>query len=76
LELVYLYENRYIDKQLKSYDVLIEHIRQTPKLHTCYEMDFKGLKPKNYCGFLSVANQSYFIIPKITEDILTELGLR
>jgi len=68
LELVYLYENRYIDKHLKSYDVLVEHIKNTPKLHTYFDMDFKGIKPKNYCGFLSINNQSYFIIPKITDD--------
>jgi 5-methylcytosine-specific restriction enzyme subunit McrC len=67
LELVYLYENRYIDKQLASYDVLVEHIKQTPKLHTYFDMDFKGIKPKNYCGFLSIDNQNYFIIPKITD---------
>jgi len=67
LELVYLYENRYIDKQLESYDVFVEHIKNTPKLHTYFDMDFKGIKPKNYCGFLSIRNQSYFIIPKITD---------
>ena len=68
MELVYLYENRYIDKHFKSYDVLVEHIKNTPKLHTYFDMDFKGIKPKNYCGFLSINNQSYFIIPKITDD--------
>ena len=66
--LVYLYENRYIDTQLASYDVLIEHIQNTPKLHSYFNVDFKGIKPKNYCGFLSVANQSYFILPKIADE--------
>jgi len=68
LKLVYLYENSYIDKQLASYDTLIEYIKNTSRLHTYFDIDFKGIKPKNYCGFLSVENQSYFIIPKITDE--------
>jgi len=66
--LVYLYENCYIDTQLASYDVLIAHIQNTPKLHSYFNVDFKGIKPKNYCGFLSVANQGYFIVPKIADE--------
>ena len=73
--LVYLYENTYIDTQLASYGVLLEHIQNTPQLHRYFDVDFKGIKPKNYCGFLSVANQGYFIVPKIADENHQNLNL-
>jgi len=56
----YLYENQNIPPELES------HIKNNLKLHTYFEMRFDGIKPKNYCGFLSINDKSYFIIPKIT----------
>ena len=58
----YLIENQNIPFELEAY------VKNTPKLHSYFDMDFKGIKPKNYCGFLSINNQSYFIIPKITDE--------
>lgn len=65
LRLIYLYENEIIDKNLESYDTLESHIKTNKPLHTYFDMSFDGIKPKNYCGFLSIAGESYFIIPKI-----------
>ena len=58
----YLNENKNIPKNLE------QSIKNTPKLHAHFEINFQGIKPKNYCGFLSIDNQSYFIIPKIAND--------
>jgi len=63
--MIYLYENENIKDEHKS---LKECIKNTPSLHSYFESNFNQIKPKNYCGFLSVDNQSYFIIPKITND--------
>jgi len=58
----YLYENKNIPKELE------EHIKSNPKLHGYFEMYFDGIRPKNHCGFLSINGESYFIIPKITNE--------
>jgi len=55
-----LYENSYIPTELESY------IKENKSLHPYFISDFNGIKSKNYCGFLSINNQSYFIAPKIT----------
>jgi len=57
-----LYENENILKELEVF------IKNSKSLHPYFEMNFKGIKPKNYCGFLSINNESYFIAPKITSD--------
>ena len=61
----YLYENVTIEraKDLK----LVSNIEKTKSLHTYFESTFDGVKPKNYCGFLSIEDESYFIIPKISD---------
>ncbi len=58
----YLYENQYIPQNLEQF------IKNSPDLHPYFSIDFKGVKPNNYCGFLSIENQSYFIIPKISDS--------
>jgi len=58
----YLIENKNIPKELE------EHIKENKSLHTYFEIRFDGIRPKNYCGFLSIDNESYFIIPKITNE--------
>ena len=64
-----LYENQNIEiKELE------EHIKNTESLHPYFEINFKGIKPKNYCGFLSVEGKSYFIAPKITNKDSTNLN--
>jgi len=68
MALKYLYENKNICTELESYDILKSHIINNKSLHPYFEISFKGIKPKNYCGFLSIANQNYFIIPKITNE--------
>jgi len=65
-----LYENQYIkNSELESY------IKDNKSLHPYFESNFKGVKPKNYCGFLSINNQSYFIAPKITTDNTQNLNI-
>ena len=58
----YLNENKNIPQNLE------QSIKNNSKLHPYFDINFQGIKPKNYCGFLSIENQSYFIIPKITND--------
>jgi len=58
----YLNENKNIPQNLE------QSIKNNPKLHPFFDISFQGIKPKNYCGFLSIDNQSYFIIPKITDE--------
>jgi 5-methylcytosine-specific restriction enzyme subunit McrC len=60
----YLYENQNIKDEHKE---LKKHIKNSPSLHKYFESNFNDLKPKNYCGFLSIDNESYFIIPKISD---------
>jgi len=55
-------ENKNIPQNLE------QSIKNNPKLHPYFDINFRGIKPKNYCGFLSIDNQSYFIVPKITDD--------
>ena len=57
-----LYENQTIPTELEPF------IKNNKSLHPYFEQNFNGIKPKNYCGFLSIENQSYFIAPKITTD--------
>jgi len=49
----YLIENKNIPLALESY------IKGTPSLHSYFDISFKGIKPKNYCGFLSINDESY-----------------
>jgi 5-methylcytosine-specific restriction enzyme subunit McrC len=57
-----LYENRNIPKELNQY------IENNTNIHKYFEQNFQGIKPKNYCGFLNINNQAYFIAPKILND--------
>ena len=58
----YLKENENIPLEL------VPHIKNNSDLHAYFDINFHGIKPKNYCGFLSIENESYFITPKITSD--------
>ena len=58
----YLYENQNIPLELEI------HIINNLKLHSYFEIRFDGIRPKNYCGFLSIDSEGYFIIPKITNQ--------
>jgi len=60
--MTYLYENQNIPTELEK------HIEENKNLHSYFDINFKGIKPKNYCGFLSIDNKSYFIIPKIANS--------
>jgi 5-methylcytosine-specific restriction enzyme subunit McrC len=59
---MYLYENENIPKALESY------VREEKKLFEFFEQSFNGIRPKNYCGFLSLNGEEKFIIPKIVTD--------
>ena len=65
-----LYENEFIDNI-----ELNKQIKENESLHPYFEYSFKGIKPKNYCGFLSINNQSYFIAPKITTTDTQNLNI-
>jgi 5-methylcytosine-specific restriction enzyme subunit McrC len=58
----FLYENQNIPEELESF------IKDNENLQKYFEQSFNGIKPKNYCGFLTIENRNYFIIPKITND--------
>ena len=58
----YLYENQNIPENLEKY------IKNNKLLYPYFEMNFDGIKPKNRCGFLSIENKNYFIIPKISNE--------
>jgi len=58
-----LYENKIIKD-----DELTKAITDTPKLHKFFKSEFAKIKPDNFCGFLSIDEKSYFIIPKICEN--------
>jgi 5-methylcytosine-specific restriction enzyme subunit McrC len=64
-----LYENQNIPKELEKY------IIENEALHPYFDINFKGVKPKNYCGFLSINNESYFIAPKIATDDTQNLNI-
>lgn len=58
----FLIENQNIPKHLNFY------IEENKSLHDSFEINFDGIKPKNKCGFLSIENENYFIIPKISNQ--------
>ncbi len=47
---------------------MIEKVSQNPSLHPYFENSFQGIRPKNVCGFLSVGDESHFIVPKIVPN--------
>jgi len=65
--MIFLEENRHLPKEIEDY------IKKNKALHSYFESGFNGIKPKNYCGFLSIEDKSYFIAPKISKD--NELNL-
>lgn len=58
-----LFENENID--FTKYKNLEKYIRDNKNIQKYFEANFFGIKPKNYCGFLSLQNKDYFIVPKI-----------
>ena len=57
-----LHENRNIPYELAL------HVKKTQALYQYFKINFDGIKPANYCGFLHIENQDYFIVPKISKD--------
>jgi len=57
-----IYENENIPQELE------EFIKTDKTLHDYFDINFDGIKPNNYCGFLHVNNQEYFLVPKISTD--------
>ena len=68
----YLYENSVIGAE---HQALLQTISNTPSLQGYFEHSFKGIKPKNYCGFLATGDENYFIVPKIVEDKEANLNI-
>ena len=68
----YLFENQYIDEK---HSHIKEYIRSNKKLHDSFESSFNGIKPKNRCGFLSIQDKNYFIIPKISNHKEEDLNI-
>ena len=64
-----LYENKNIPKELETY------VKNYSSLHPYFELNFNGVKPKNYCGFISLNGESYFIAPKITNSYTHNLDI-
>jgi len=64
-----LYENQNIPKELESY------IKYDKSLYPYFEINFQGIKPKNYCGFILINGYSYFIIPKISNSNRQNLNI-
>lgn len=60
-----LYENENIPQELQE---LQEFVKTDKTLYAYFDINFDGIKPNNYCGFLHVNNQEYFIVPKISTD--------
>ena len=58
-----LYENENILSQ-----ELEKFIKKDKTLHNYFDINFDGIKPNNYCGFLHVNHKEYFIVPKISTD--------
>jgi len=60
--LQFLSENQNIPIHLEQF------IKENKKLHQYFDINFSGVQPKNYCGFLSIDSKNYFIVPKITDS--------
>lgn len=58
-----LFENKNID--FKKFNELENYIKENKNIQKYFEINFNGIKPKNYCGFLNINNTNYFIVPKI-----------
>ena len=71
--MIYLYENTYIGEDATALKTKIE---QTPILQDYFDSNYGKIKPKtNYCGFLSVEDESYFIVPKIVDNPTEDLNI-
>ncbi len=58
----FLNENKNIPSTLAQF------IKENKKLHQYFDINFSGVQPKNYCGFISIDSENYFIVPKITDS--------
>lgn len=58
-----IFENKNID--FSKHKNLEKCIKDNKTIQKYFEANFFGIKPKNYCGFLSLENRDYFIVPKI-----------
>ena len=66
----FLIENNYINNaEIEAF------ISTNSSLYDTFELDFKGIKPKNTCGFISLNNENYFIVPKICDKNETNLNI-
>lgn len=58
----FLYENEKIPEKLE------EFIKDNSSLQSFFKIDFDGIRLDNYCGFLGVDDEDYFIVPKIANN--------
>jgi 5-methylcytosine-specific restriction enzyme subunit McrC len=67
-----IYENQIIPEKFSS---LTKEILHNNDLQKYFQATFEGIKPNNYCGYLSIKNESYFIAPKIASKDATNLNI-
>lgn len=66
----FLIENNYINNtEIEAF------ISANSSLYDTFKLDFKGIKPKNTCGFISLNCENYFIVPKICDKNETNLNI-
>jgi 5-methylcytosine-specific restriction enzyme subunit McrC len=49
-------------------DELNEYILTTPSLQQYFQINFEGLKAKQYCGIINHNNKNFYILPKIANN--------
>lgn len=65
----FIKENEYVPKELETF------IKENEKLYKSFNIDFNGIKPKNVCGFISLKDENYFIVPKICDKNESNLNI-
>lgn len=54
---------------------LISHIKENKALHKYFKEDWGDIKTKQYCGILSLDENDYYLLPKISNDENTNLDI-
>jgi 5-methylcytosine-specific restriction enzyme subunit McrC len=66
--IIYEYQN-IINTRLSQY------IKNTPSLHTYFQVGWEELKAKQYCGIINHNGEDYYILPKIANDTNINLNI-
>ena len=68
----FLYENQFIPNE---HHRLIDYIKHNEAIQKFFTVEFQKIKSNNYCGFLQIQNENYFIIPKIADSETENLNI-